>query len=49
VAGQEVEQGDVIGEMGETGFVSGPHVHWEAIVHGTRVDPMLFTQAGLEP
>jgi len=49
VAGQEVAQGDLIGEMGETGFVSGSHVHWEAIVHGTRVDPMLFTQTGIEP
>ena len=49
VAGQEVAQGDLIGQMGETGFVSGSHVHWEAIVHGTRVDPMLFTQTGIEP
>ncbi len=49
VAGQEVARGDLIGQMGETGFVSGAHVHWEAIVHGTRVDPMLFTQAGIEP
>lgn len=49
VAGQSVERGDLIGEMGATGFVSGSHVHWEAIVHGTRVDPMLFTQAGIEP
>ena len=49
VAGQRVTQGDVIGKMGETGFVSGSHVHWEAIVHGTRVDPMLFTQTGIEP
>lgn len=49
VAGQKVAQGDLIGQMGETGFVSGSHVHWEAIVHGTRVDPMLFTQTGIEP
>ena len=49
VAGQSVERGDPIGEMGETGFVSGAHVHWEAIVHGTRVDPVLFTQDGIEP
>jgi len=48
-AGQHVERGEIIGAMGETGFVSGAHVHWEAIVHGTRVDPVLFTQAGIEP
>lgn len=48
-AGQQVAQGDYLGGMGETGFVSGPHVHWEAIIHGLRVDAMLFTQAGIEP
>lgn len=48
-AGQPVAQGDYIGTMGETGFVSGPHVHWEAIIHGLRVDPGLFTQVGVEP
>jgi hypothetical protein len=47
--GQHVNQGDYIGTMGETGFVNGPHVHWEAIIHGLRVDPTLFTQAGVEP
>lgn len=47
--GQQVTQGDYIGAMGETGFVSGPHVHWEAIVHGLRVDPALFTQPGIDP
>jgi murein DD-endopeptidase MepM/ murein hydrolase activator NlpD len=48
-AGQSVARGDYIGAMGETGFVSGPHVHWEAIVHGLRVDPVLFTQPGIDP
>jgi len=48
-AGQQMTQGDYIGAMGETGFVSGPHVHWEAIVHGLRVDPALFTERGIDP
>lgn len=48
-AGQAVAQGDYLGAMGETGFVSGPHVHWEAIIHGFKVDPMLFAQAGIDP
>lgn len=47
--GQTVAQGDYLGGMGETGFVSGPHVHWEAIVHGVKVDPTLFTQPGVDP
>lgn len=42
-SGQPVAQGDLIGRVGSTGLVSGPHLHWEVIVHGTRVDPVLFT------
>lgn len=48
-AGQSVAQGDYLGAMGQTGFVSGPHVHWEAIVHGLKVDATLFTQPGIDP
>jgi murein DD-endopeptidase MepM/ murein hydrolase activator NlpD len=48
-AGQTVQQGDLIGYMGQTGFATGPHTHWEAIVHGVRVDPRLFTLGGAEP
>lgn len=48
-AGQTVNQGDLLGYMGETGMVTGPHLHWEAIVHGVRVDPTLWTQTPVEP
>jgi murein DD-endopeptidase MepM/ murein hydrolase activator NlpD len=47
--GQSVTAGDLIGYMGETGFVNGPHLHWEAIVHGVRVDPTLWTYGPVEP
>ncbi len=47
--GQTVNQGDLIGYMGTTGFSSGPHLHWEAIVRNVRVDARLFTQAGTDP
>jgi len=47
--GQSVTIGDLIGFIGETGFVSGPHLHWEAIIGGVRTDPVLWTQASVDP
>ncbi len=37
--GDVVEQGQTIGAVGETGRVTGPHLHWEMWVGGVRVDP----------
>jgi murein DD-endopeptidase MepM/ murein hydrolase activator NlpD len=34
-----VELGQVIGEVGGTGRVTGPHLHWELWVNGIQVDP----------
>jgi murein DD-endopeptidase MepM/ murein hydrolase activator NlpD len=48
-AGQEITKGDLVGYVGATGFVSGDHLHWEARIHGVRVDPMLLLRAPLEP
>lgn len=47
--GQTVQRGDLVGYMGQTGYVTGPHLHWEAIVHGTRVNAGLFTLGALDP
>jgi murein DD-endopeptidase MepM/ murein hydrolase activator NlpD len=38
--GDRVEKGQVIGITGDTGRVSGPHLHWEVIVGGVQVDPL---------
>lgn len=37
--GESVNKGGVIGEVGATGRVTGPHLHWAARVTGSRVDP----------
>jgi len=38
--GDAVEQGQVIGEVGGTGRVTGAHLHWELWVNGVQVDPL---------
>jgi len=38
--GDFVMTGQVIGTIGSTGRVSGPHLHWELWVNGVPVDPM---------
>lgn len=34
-----VRKGDIIGEIGATGRVTGPHLHWGVRVSGNRADP----------
>jgi murein DD-endopeptidase MepM/ murein hydrolase activator NlpD len=39
-AGDDVAQGVVLGLVGATGRVTGPHLHWAVRVNGARVDPL---------
>lgn len=38
--GATVSAGDVVGKVGATGRVTGPHLHWTVRVAGARVDPL---------
>jgi murein DD-endopeptidase MepM/ murein hydrolase activator NlpD len=40
--GDFVQAGDLIGQIGDTGRVTGPHLHWEVWVNGFQVDPGLW-------
>lgn len=40
--GQPVKQGDVIAQVGATGRVTGPHLHWGMNWFETRLDPALL-------
>lgn len=40
--GMKVRRGQQIGEIGKSGRVTGPHLHWTVSLNNVRVDPLLF-------
>ncbi|GMM91896.1 M23 family metallopeptidase [Qipengyuania sp. MTN3-11] len=41
--GEQVRQGQHIGDIGSSGRATGPHLHWSLMWRDSRLDPLLFT------
>lgn len=48
-AGQRVKRGEQIGWVGSTGKSTGPHLHYEVIKNGRKMDPVYFFYNDLTP
>lgn len=50
-AGDAVSAGQVVGRVGATGRVTGPHLHWTVRLDNARVDPLslLYATTALRP
>lgn len=42
VLNQEVTLGETIGTIGNTGRVTGPHLHWGVSLNNARIDPLIL-------
>jgi len=45
--GDDVIAGSILGRVGSTGRVTGPHLHWALVVNGARVNPLRIVALGV--
>ena len=46
--GDQIEKGQIIGLVGATGRVTGPHLHWGVRINGARVNPLTLIELSRE-
>ena len=47
--GERISRGQIIGAVGQTGRVTGPHLHWSVGLNGTWVNPLLVLPSDAPP
>jgi murein DD-endopeptidase MepM/ murein hydrolase activator NlpD len=47
-AGQAVQRGDLLGEVGTTGLSTGNHLHWDLLINGVWVDATVWQEQGMD-
>ena len=48
-SGKRVNQGQIIGYVGSTGYATGPHLHYEFLVNGVHQNPRTVSLPQAEP
>lgn len=47
--GQKVNRGDILGFVGNTGSSTAPHLHYEVVKNGVKIDPVNYYYQDLSP
>src|SRR5574344_1609876 len=47
--GQKIKRGEMLGHVGSTGLSQGPHLHYEVILNGKKVNPVYYFFNDLTP